>query len=179
MTGRAVLADPLANPCREIVVQRLAVAKHDEGRRVSSSTPGRCRWPRRLPGSDLAVDLRRADAHAGIRCRIGASKDDHAAAFREFHKIAVVPDVVVALEIRASVLGAVVIVQNRSASMERVSCTQLALLANDGLAVLVGNVVTMPLSLQDLALPDRRGRVAADETADDIRACNRRDERLS
>ena len=68
---------------------------------------------------DLAVDLRRADAHAaGIEHRVGAAVDDHAAVLGQLDIVAVAPDAREALEI-----GGVIAFCRRGRSRSRSAST--------------------------------------------------------
>ena len=87
----------------------------------------------------LAVNLRRADAHAArVKGGIRTAIDHHATVFGERHPIAMAPDVGVDVKIGGVIAGAVVVVPKTDGHAgEGRGADQFTLAARQGLAVLV------------------------------------------
>src|SRR5204863_505084 len=144
--GRGPLLDIRADTLLELLVEREAGPElHEEhDARVfrvvrRPDLADRDRLFHLVDTLDDAIDLRGADAHAaGVERGVGAAVDDHRAAFGQLGPVAVAPDVRVLVEIgRVIALAAAVVPEDERHRGKRLGADELALLADDRVAVLV------------------------------------------
>ena len=183
MAGGAVLADALADPGDEVVVERGSVAEDDEERHEAFGAGQRqveheC-VDDLVEGEDGAVDLARTHPDAAaVDRRVGAARDDRGAAVGDLDPVAVAPDAREHLEVALAVAAAVGVAPEVDRHRRhRLGDHELADLADQRLPLGAPRLELDPerAGLQ-LALVDGQRRDAADERGADVGAAGGREQ---